>query len=115
MLLPVFDLSFPSLHFKYFGVTTFELICLAGWKFFRVRSLASCELCLLVVVFGEINLTGSYGLPPVIRIIFWESPRSSGFDSLLLSSLIRISMAKSMLLSILSGLLPPFFAVVLWI
>ena len=47
------------MHFKYLGVTTLESIYFAGMKFFRVSSLASCELYRFVVVFGEMSLTGS--------------------------------------------------------
>lgn len=119
------DLSFPSLHFKYFGVTTFELIYLAGIKFLRVNNFASYELCLLVVVFGEISFTGSYGLLLCVSNInlLCESPTSSGLDSLLRSSRMRLSMANfispSIWLSIISlGFVPTappaYFFVVLW-
>jgi len=86
--------SFPGLHLmEYFGVASFELI-FAGMKFLSVSNFVSFELWRLVVVFGDISLTGSYGLPYVMRIIFFESFIISGFDSLLLSSLMRISMAN---------------------
>lgn len=99
--------SFPGLHLmEYFGVASFELI-FAGIKFLSVSNFVSFELYRLVVVFGEISFTGSYGLPYVIRIIFFESFIISGFDSLLLSSRMRISMAnfdsKSISLRSLSG------------
>jgi len=84
----------PGTHLTYLGDTIFELICFAGIKLFNVSNLASYELCRFVVVFGDINLTGS-ALPLfVMIIIFCVSLVFSGFDSLLLSSRILISMAN---------------------
>ena len=86
-------------------MASFELT-FAGIKFLSVNSLVSFEFYRLVVVFGEISLTGSYGLLYVMRIIFFESFIISGLDSLLLSSRMRISMANfdSKSISLISGL-----------
>lgn len=52
------------MHLKYLGVTTVELICFAGKKFFRVRSLlGSFEFYWFVVVFGEMSFSRSIGFP----------------------------------------------------